>query len=146
MSTKVLLLNYLSILSHNNNACIISLRKGFVLNYISCFYKNPYSVIGRKIIFALMIFLYYNNSDITWESLTFQRWRQSTSVNVPLSWCFPEDSHSQFWYSVEFPGEAFKNREERTNDPVPIGRDADLIGLGWVWAFFKKYAFWVWEL
>ena len=50
MSTKVLLLNYLNILSHNSNASITSLRKCFILND-SYFYENLYTAIEKKVIF-----------------------------------------------------------------------------------------------
>lgn len=40
MSAKVSLLNSVRILTHNDNAHIISLKKCCVLSYISCFYEN----------------------------------------------------------------------------------------------------------
>lgn len=84
MPTKVLLLNFMSILSHDNNECIsiTLLKKYFILNGIHHIYKNLYAVIGKKVIPSHPHdFLYYINwpklilFNIEWKSLTLQKWK-----------------------------------------------------------------------
>lgn len=96
MSAKVSLLNSVRILTHNEDGYIISLRKCFVLSYISCFYKNLHPS-WREDGSSQKDFPFYSNwcglilFDVL-ESLTFQRWRQR-GLWQSLSWhCLCSDS------------------------------------------------------
>lgn len=122
MSTEVPFVNCKSILIHNENAYIISQGECFVLNHMSCSYKNSHSAIGRKVVLFLDDFLLNCNSpglvffDVL-EAPTFQRQRQG-SLWQSLPWPLPHSDDVKLWHTQTLSGEEYKML-------MPIWRDAD---------------------
>lgn len=83
---------------------IISLRKCFVLSYISCFYKNLHPS-WREDGSSQKDFPFYSNwcgfilFDVL-ESLTFQRWRQR-SLWQSLSWHWLCSDSAKLWRRIK---------------------------------------------